>query len=396
MPVSFKPAFRALLLGAVVMTSSACDDSSATSPAPAANPIPIEVGVVRVSRQKLAVTNDLPGRTSAYRIAEVRPQVDGIILKRLFEEGGEVQAGQQLYQIDPARYRAAYDSAVADLDKAKAVLNLARLKAKRYGALVGKSVVSQQTYDETVAAVAEGEAQVAAGKAAVDAARINLDYTKVSAPISGRIGKSAFTEGALVTANQVTPLATVTQLDPIYVDVTQSSSELLKLRKAISEGKLTGADDRQAPVTLMLADGLEYPEPGELQFSDVIVDESTGSIRLRAIFPNPRKDLLPGLFVRAVIKQGEMERAILVTQKAVLRNADNSTVVWLVSPEGTIVAQPVTIGEARGELWIVTAGLNDGDLVVVDGFQKTKPGATVTAVPVDASAAPTPSNQPHQ
>ena len=281
----------------------ACDDTAATPPSAATAPLRTEVAVFTAGHRNLAIKNELPGRTSAYRVAEVRPQVNGIILKRLFREGATVKAGEPLYQIDPARYEASRDLARADLKNAEAGLKLARLKEKRYTALVAKEAVSRQTYDEAIAAVEQGEAKVAAAKANLELAQINLNYTKVTSPISGRIGKSAITEGSLVTANQQTALATVTQLDPIYVDVTQSSVELLKLRKEIAEGKLVGADETQAPVSLMMEDGSPYPDRGRLQFSDVTVDESTGSIRLRALFPNPRMDLLPGLFVRAAIRQ---------------------------------------------------------------------------------------------
>lgn len=375
------------------MTTAACDEPTAAT-TPALTPAQTEVSVITVQPRKLVIKNELSGRTSAYRVAEVRPQVNGIILKRLFTEGGEVEAGQPLYQIDPATYQAAYALAKADLAKADAGLKVARLKADRYTSLVRTDTVSRQAYDDAIAAVEQGAAQVAAAKAALDAAAINLEYTRVSSPISGRIGKSAFTEGALVTANQTTPLATVTQLDPIYVDVTQSSLELLKLRKAVAEGKLKDADATQALVTLIMEDGREYPEPGRLQFSDVTVDQSTGSIRLRAVFPNPREELLPGLFVRAVIQQAEMEGAILVPQQTVQRNADGGTTVWLVSPEGKVVHQAITVGQAIGNEWLVDSGLKAGDVLVIQGFQKTRPGAAVKAVPIGGSVASTetPSN----
>jgi len=370
-----------MAFAAVLMAATACDDTTAAQ-APGAPPAPAEVGVVRVQPQKLVIKNELTGRTSAYRVAEVRPQVNGIILKRLFTEGGEVKAGQPLYQIDPATYQAAYALAKADVAKADAGLKVARLKADRYTSLVRTDTVSRQSYDDAIAAVEQGVAQVAAAKAALDAAAINLDYTRVSSPISGRIGKSAVTEGALVTANQTTALATVTQLDPIYVDVTQSSAELLKLRKAIAEGKLTGADATQAPVALLMEDGREYPEPGRLQFSDVTVDQTTGSIRLRAVFANPREELLPGLFVRAVIQQAEMDAAIQVPQQAVQREPGGGTAVWLVSSEGKVVRQAITVGQAVGNKWLVDGGLKADDVLIVQGFQKTRPGASVKAVPI--------------
>lgn len=388
-------ALRTATVAAALVVTAACDDQTATTtPTPSPAQAQAEVGVVVVRHQKLVIRNELPGRTSAHRVAEVRPQVGGIILKRLFEEGERVKAGQQLYQIDPSIYQAAYDSARADSVKAEAALKLARLKEGRYATLVRTSDVSRHAYDEAIAAVEQGQAQVTASKAALNTASINLHYTKVSSPISGRIGTSAFTEGALVTANQAAPLATVTQLDPIFVDVTQSSSELLKLRKAIAEGKLKGADAAQAPVILIMADGQEqYPEAGQLLFSEVVVDQTTGSIRLRAVFPNPREELLPGLFVRAIIQQAEATQAILVPQQAVLRNPDGSTAVWLVSPEGDIVPRTVVVSQAIEDKWLIDTGLEDGDTVVVSGFQKAGPGARVKAVPVGepATSAGTPS-----
>ena len=378
-----RPLARSVVVVVALMSAAACDDTTATQPSAAvAAPQRTEVAVFTVGHRNLAIKNELPGRTSAYRVAEVRPQVNGIILKRLFEEGSAVKDGQPLYQIDPARYQASRNLARADLKKAEAGLKLARLKAKRYTALVAKEAVSRQTYDEAIAAVEQGEADVAAAKANLQLAQINLNYTKVTSPISGRIGKSAITEGSLVTANQSTALATVTQLDPIYVDVTQSSVELLKLRKDIAAGKLSGADENQAPVSLMMEDGSPYPERGRLQFSDVTVDEGTGSIRLRALFPNPHGDLLPGLFVRAAIRQAEVEQAVLVPQQCVLRNPDGSTVVWIVSPDDdTVTPRTVTIRQAVGDQWLVEDGLKDGDRVIVSGFQKTRPGTQVVAVP---------------
>ena len=377
-----RPLARSVVVVVALLSAAACDDTTATQPSAAAPPPRTEVAVFTVGHRNLAIKNELPGRTAAYRVAEVRPQVNGIILKRLFEEGSTVKDGQPLYQIDPARYQASRNLAKADLKKAEAGLKLARLKAKRYTALVAKEAVSRQTYDEAIAAVEQGEADVAAAKANLQLAQINLNYTKVTSPISGRIGKSAITEGSLVTANQPTALATVTQLDPIYVDVTQSSVELLKLRKDIAAGKLSGADETQAPVSLTMEDGSPYPERGRLQFSDVTVDESTGSIRLRALFPNPNGDLLPGLFVRAAIRQAKVEQAVLVPQQCVLRNPDGSTVVWIVSPgNDTVTPRTVTIRQAIGDQWLVEDGLKDGDRVIVSGFQKTRPGTQVVAVP---------------
>ncbi len=381
-----KLAFRTMAMAAVLLAAVACGEPTESPSLPGPSPR-TEVGVVTVQLRRLVIEDELLGRTSAYRVAEVRPQVNGIILKRLFEEGGEAKAGQPLYQIDPATYQAAYILAKADLAKAQAGLKAARLKADRYTSLVRTDTVSRQAYDDAIATVEQSEAQVEAAKATVDVAHINLDYAKVLSPISGRIGKSSVTEGALVTANQANALATVTQLDPIYVDVTQSSLELLKLRKAIAEGKLKNADATQAPVTLLMEDGHPYPEPGRLQFSEVTVEQTTGSVRLRAIFPNPREDLLPGLFVRAVIRQAEMEGALLVPQRAVQRGPDGGTTVWLVSPEGLVVLQTVTVAQAVGNQWVVDSGLKAGDVVIVEGFQKTRPGALVKTVLAGGPAA---------
>lgn len=362
-----------------------CNETTAAAPAPP----PPEVSVVTVQPERLAVTTELPGRTAAYRVSEVRPQVTGIILKRLFVEGGEVKGGQQLYQIDPAPYAATLASARAELAKAEAAAKAARTKAARYQELVTRGTVSRQAFEDVTATHEQAVAQVAVAKAAVDTARINLDYTKVFAPISGRIGGSALTEGALVTANQATPLATVTQLDPIYVDVTQSSSDLMRLRRDIAQGKLQGADGSQAPVTLKLGDGGEsYPEQGRLQFSEVTVDQTTGSVRLRAVFPNPRQELLPGLFVRAVISQAVREDAVLVPQQAVTRRPDGSAAVWVVGADDKVAPRVVVAAQALGDKWLVTSGLQGGDRVVTEGLQKIKPGVEVRTVAAQAAAVP--------
>jgi membrane fusion protein (multidrug efflux system) len=278
-----------------------------------------EVGVYTVTSRSLPITAELPGRTAAYQVAEVRPQVGGLIQKRLYTEGADVKAGVQLYQIDPATYQAAYNSAKAALSKAKANLLAAAPKVARYKDLVAIEGVSRQDYDDAVANAEQAKAEVEAASAALDSARINLEYTKVAAPISGRISRSAVTPGALVTAGQASPLTTVQQLDPIYVDVTQSSNDLLRLKRELESGGLKKAGG-QARVTLLLADGSKYAEEGKLQFADVSVDPGTGNVVLRALFPNPKHDLLPGMFVRAVVESGVDERAILVPQQGVTRN----------------------------------------------------------------------------
>jgi len=356
---------------------------------------PPEVSVLTIEPQRLTVTTELPGRTAAYRIAEIRPQVSGIVLKRLFREGSDVKAGDQLYQIDPATYEASLASAQADVQKAEANLQAARNKASRYGDLVKNSVVSKQDFDDVQASLKQNEAQVAAAKAAYNLASINLNYTKVFAPISGRIGKSAVTEGALVTANQATALATIQQFDPIYVDVTQTASQLMKLREDMATGRIRPAEPGKIPVTLFLnsnasGDDTAYPAKGELQFSDVTVDAGTSSVQLRAVFPNPNKDLLPGLFVRARVEQGVAENAITVPQAAVARGPDGSARVWVVGADNKVNPRTIKTERAVGNVWLVSDGLAVGERVVVEGLQKVKPGAEVKPVPAQNALASLP------
>lgn len=371
---------------AAALALAACDSKQAGGPPPAG---PVEVSVMTLEAQRVALTTELPGRTSAYRVAEVRPQVSGIVLKRLFEEGTEVKAGQQLYQIDPATYQAALQSANADLAKARATLKSVEAKAARYADLVQINAVSRQDYDDAVASLDQAKASILVAQAAVETARINVDYTRVLAPISGRIGKSAVTEGALVTANQTTSLATITQLDPIYVDVSQSSSDLMRLRKAVSAGLMQQGDADKAPVSLSL-DGTSapYDQTGQLQFSDVTVDQTTGAVQLRAVFPNPRKELYPGLFVRARVEQGVRDNAVLVPQQAVVRTPDGGAAVWLVDGDNKVSQHPVVTAQAVGDQWLVDSGVKAGDRVVVEGLQKVRPGAEVRPIPANAEVRP--------
>lgn len=339
---------------------------------------PAEVMIQIIEPKAVSFSKDLPGRTSSYKIAEIRPQVNGIIVKRLFEEGSDIKEGQQLYQIDPAVYQAAYDSAQADLMKADANSKSVLAKGTRYAELVKIGGVSKQEYDDIQASVAQSKADIAIAKAALATAKINLDYTKVFSPISGRVGKSMVTEGALVTQNQAAPLATVQQLDPIYVDVTQSSAELLKLRRELAA---KGSVALKLPVTLFLeGDAEPFDQKGELQFSDVSVDETTGSVQLRILFPNPQNQLLPGMFVRARISQSQDEAAVLVSQKAVTRNPDGSAVVLLVGEGNKVVPQPVKVTEVVEDQWVVTEGLKKGDRVIVEGLMKAQPGSVVKPV----------------
>ena len=351
-----------------------------------------EVGVVTLSTQRLALDTELPGRTSSYLVAEVRPQVGGIIQKRLFVEGSDVKAGAALYQIDPATYRAALDSAKAALAKSQANLIVARLKAERYKDLVAIKAVSQQNYDDAHAALKQAEADVAANQASLETARINLDYTRVTSPIAGRIGRSSVTPGALVTANQAASMATVQQLNPIYVDVTQSSTDLLRLKRQLASGQLKSAGKDMAKVKLILEDGTTYPLEGKVQFSEVTVEQSTGTVTLRAVFPNPKQELLPGMYVRAVLETGIDEQAILVPQQAVTRNQKAEPVALVVGADGKVEQRALKVGRSVGTQWLVYSGLADGDRVIVEGVQKVKPGSEPRVVEISSLGAPSNAN----
>jgi membrane fusion protein (multidrug efflux system) len=344
---------------------------------------PVEVEVYTVVPQQVSLTQDLPGRTSSWQIAEIRPQVTGIIVERLFTEGSFVKAGQQLYQIDPAQYRAAYDSSVAALHKAEANLKAVEPKMKRYRELVEVGGVSRQNYDDVVASLAQARADVAVAQAAMTTAKINLDYTKVFAPISGRIGKSSVTKGALVTANQGTALATVQNLTKIYVDVSQSSAEIMKLRKQVSSDEQAG---RMEAELILEGEKEPYGLKGEIQFSDISVDAGTGMIQLRILFPNPDSYLLPGLFVKARVAQSQLDDAIIVPQQSVVRSAGGVTTVWAVGPDNVVNPRPVEVSKALGNKWLIRSGLQSGDKVVVAGLQKISPGATVTPVEMTTPA----------
>lgn len=356
------------------MFISGCDDKNNK---PAGNEPP-SVVVHIVNAAPFLVTTELPGRTSAFRIAEVRPQVSGIILKRNFEEGSDITAGSSLYQIDPATYQAAFESAQGNLAKAQATAQIAHLTVKRYQSLVGTQYVSKQEYDQAVASARQADADVLSAKAAVESARINLAYTKVTSPINGRIGKSNVTEGALVTDGQATALATVQQLDPIYVDLTQSSNDFLQLKQAIEQGSLT--KDGTSGVNIIMDNGQTYGHTGKLEFTDVTVDESTGSVTLRAVFPNPDHQLLPGMFVRAWVDEGIQPDAILVPQQGVTRTPRGDALVMVVDEQNKVETRPVVASEAIGDRWLVKEGLKPGDKVIVSGIQHIKAGATVKPV----------------
>ncbi len=343
------------------------------------------VAVHEVQAGAVPLVMELPGRTVAYQVAEVRPQVGGIVKQRAFREGAEVKAGELLYQIDPATYQAAYDSAAAGLARAEANLYAARLKAERYAGLVGIEAVSKQANDEAQAAYKLAEAEVAAARAALDKARVDLAYTRVSAPIGGRAGRSAVTPGALVTANQAEALVTVRQLDPIYVDLTQSSAELLRLRREIESGRVQRDGAAALPVRLLLEDGSEYAAAGTLAFAEVSVDEGTGSVTLRAQFPNPAGELLPGMYVRARIEQGIKHDAVLVPHAALGRDPRGNATVMVVNAENVVEARVVKAERSLGDRWVVSEGLAAGERVIVEGLQFVRPGAPVSVAPAGAA-----------
>ena len=340
-----------------------------------------EVAVVTVEPQPIELTTELPGRTSAYLVSEIRPQVNGIVQKRMFKEGSDVNAGDLLYQIDPAPFQVAYDSAKASLSKAQANLPSIRSRAERYKEVLADKAVTKQDYDDATAAVLQAEAEVQYWKTEVEAARINLNYTRVTAPISGRIGRSSVTDGALVTAYQPTALATIQQLDPIYVDVTQSSAELLRLRRDLETGQLTADKNNQKKVRILLGDPTSYSLEGSLEFRDVTVDPSTGSFTLRIVVPNPDHLLLPGMFVRAVVKEGIVEKAIFVPQQGVNRTPKGEPVALIVDETGKVQQRMLTLDRAVGDQWLVSSGLSAGDRVIVEGGQKVRPGTVVKTVP---------------
>ncbi|MCX6956792.1 MAG: efflux RND transporter periplasmic adaptor subunit [Verrucomicrobia bacterium] len=359
------------------------------APAPAAPPA-MEVGVITVTPRAVTLTRDLPGRTSAVRVAEVRARVSGIVLKRLFTEGGEVKEGQALYQIDPAPYQAALDSARASLARAEANAVSSRLQAERSRQLLEAKAVSQQEYDNATASLKAGDAEIAVAKAAVQVAEINLGYTSVLSPISGRIGRSEVTEGAYVQQAQATLLATVQQIDQLYVDVNQSSSELLQLRQALANGELKRAATDRASVKILLEDGTEYASPGVLQFADITVNASTGSVVIRALFPNPDRTLLPGLFVRTRLEEGVNPAALLVPQQGVTRNQRGDPTAMVVGANNTAELRVLKTDRAIGSDWLVSAGLKAGDRVIVQNLQKIRPGSPLKPVPATLAASPAP------
>ncbi|HCT9094028.1 MULTISPECIES: efflux RND transporter periplasmic adaptor subunit [Serratia] len=349
---------------------------------PTAPPPPPRVGVVTLKNEPIPLTSELPGRVAAFRNAEVRPQVGGIVQKRLFTEGEQVKAQQPLYQIDPGLFQAEYDRGNAALVRARAQLRTAALLIQRYRPLAESRAISRQVYDDAVAAHQQAVADVQSAEAQLETARINLVYTRVLSPIDGIIGRSLVTEGALVTAQQAEAVAAVQQIDPIYVDVTQSSVQLLRLRNALESGAVAQADGPQsAAVTLTLEDGSRYVHGGKLQFSEITVDRSTGSVVLRAVFPNPERKLLPGMFVRARLLEGmAAQGGLLVPQRGITRNPRGEATALVVNEAGKVELRELTTERAMGDSWLVSTGLAAGDRVIVEGVQQVRPGAQVNAV----------------
>lgn len=358
------------LSASLIFLLAACDQHAT----PAASSQPTPVGVMTLRSEPVTLFTQLPGRTTAVRTAEVRPQVSGIILKRLYKEGSEVKAGESLYEIDPASYQATYD-------KAEATLTNASRLAQRYKPLAAAHAISGQTYDDAVAAAREAQADL-------ETARVNLNYTKVRAPISGHIGRSLSTEGALVTNGQTSYLTTIQQLDPIYVDVSESSQDLLRQRAALADGRLKAVGDNAAAVKLTLEDGSAYAQEGKLEFSEVTVDEGTGSVTMRASFPNPNRVLLPGMFVHASFPQGIAEQGILAPQEAIMHDSKGNPYVFVVNADSTVAQRSITTGETIGAKWLVTSGLKSGERVVMDGLQSIRAGAKVTATESQEKSAP--------
>jgi membrane fusion protein (multidrug efflux system) len=383
----YEPLRWTVALVALTILLGGCDRGHGQQAGPA--PVP-EVATVTIQPRQVELSTELPGRTSPYLVAEIRPQVNGIIKKRLFREGSDVKAGQLLYQIDPAPFQVALDSAKASLGKAQANLPSIRLKTERYKELLVDKAVSRQDYDDAAAAMEQARAEIEYWKAAVEAARINLGYTRVTAPISGRIGKSTVTDGALVTAYQPTTLSTIQQLDPIYVDVTQSSAELLRLKRLLETGRISADAANGKKVRILLEDATPYPLEGTLQFRDITVDPATGSFTLRIVVPNPKHLLLPGMFVRAVVQEGIADRAILIPQQGMSRTPKGEPVALVVDEAGTVQQRMLVLNRAIGDQWVVSSGLSAGDRLIVEGMLNIRPGATVKAVPWDGPKAGAP------
>ena len=380
----FLSAFSTVIMAATLAGRG--DNKSAPAGGGAGGMPPAEVGVITVTPGQLSLTSELPGRLEALRTADVRARVSGIVLERLFREGSDVRAGDVLYRIDAAPYRAAYDSARAAVARAEAAQMEAKLREERAQSLIGKKMISQQDFDSAMANARATQADVQAAKSALESARLNLDYATVRAPISGRIGRALVTEGALVGQGEATPLALIQQVNPLYVNFTQSSTELLRLRKALESGQLKTIG-KQAEVQVVMEDGTAYPHVGKLLFSDLAVDPTTGTVALRAEVPNPDDFLLPGMFVRVRVQQAVAEKGITVPQRGVQRGPQGAFVMLV--RDGVVAVQPVTTGAAQGDVWVITDGLKGGEQVIVEGLQKVQPGAPAKAIPFgNAATAP--------
>jgi membrane fusion protein (multidrug efflux system) len=380
LPTRFRPSVGAATLLLLAATLAGCG-KEAPAQAGGGQPPPTEVSIVVAQAERLPIITDLPGRLEATRTAEVRARVPGIVLKREFREGSDVKAGQLLFRIDPAPLRANVAVAQANLKQAEASLYEAKLLEQRYAPLAKVRAVSQQEYDQSLAARRQAEARVAQQKAALDAAQLDLGYATVTAPISGRIGRSLVTEGALVGQGEVTPLALIQQIDPVYVNLTQSVADLTRLRAAVASGALGKVEDNTAPISLTLSDGTAYPIQGKLLFSDISVDPSTGQVSLRAEFANPDGILLPGMYVRASVEQGIREQALAVPQQAIQRGTDGKPYLLVVDAEQTAQVRPVTTGSMIDTRWVIDSGLQPGDQVIVDRFQQVRPGSKVKPTP---------------
>ncbi len=374
-----------IVLFITLLTLAACGKAPRAASPPMMGPP--EVAITVVQPTPVVLTQELPGRTSPCLVAEVRPQVGGIVKKRFFVEGADVKAGDVLYEIDPDPYRAAYASAKAGLARAEANVTSIRSKVERYKELAPIDAVSRQDLDDASAALQQALADIEANKAALEAARINLAYTRVTAPISGRIGRSNVTVGALASVNQLIAFSTIHQLDPIFVDVTESSANWLQLKGKIAAGRVRNDGPGQTRVKLLLEDGTPYPPEGTLKFSEVAVDQTTGSFVLRVVFPNPQRILLPGMYVRAVVQEGVAEQAILVPQQAVSRDPKGNAVAMIVDGSGKVAPRMLTIDRAMGDKWLVSSGVAPGDRVIVEGLQKVRPGVPVKIVLPDGKAA---------
>jgi membrane fusion protein (multidrug efflux system) len=370
---------RLLIFGALLSGTAGCEEQPTRAAANSAAPAPVAVTVVTLERREIQVTSVLPGRTAPFRVAEVRPQVGGLLRERMFAEGEAVTAGQSLFQIDPAPFAAAVRRAEAALTRIEATERVALSTVNRLRTLARAQAVSEQNLENAEAALRQAQADILSSRAALETARIDLGYTRVASPIAGRTGRASVTPGALVTANQSTALVTVAQLDPILVDLTQPSAVLLQQRRDVASGALRRPSADRAAARLLLEDGSEYAHPGEVQFSEVIVDQGTGSVTVRAVFPNPDQLLLPGMFVRARVEEGVTDRAILVPQRAVLRTPRGEPMAFVVNAEGVVEQRMLRASRSVGNDWLVTEGLAAGDRVVIEGLQRIRAGARVQA-----------------